>query len=118
MLAQYLVSLRATNLRESKIKSVMAVNSPQNNKERTFHVHLLVESDCIALQKYILRQGFRLSLVLNLFLSFHHISGLYFYKNCSYKNNIQARERPSGLSLFDIPLICHVLAECKPIIHH
>ena len=34
-----------------KEKIVMAVNSPQVNKERTFHVHLLVESFCIAFHK-------------------------------------------------------------------
>ena len=34
MLAQYLVSLGATNLRESKNKSVKAINSPLVNKGR------------------------------------------------------------------------------------
>ena len=38
MLAQYLVSLRAANLRKLRTKSVMAVNSPQVNKQRTFHI--------------------------------------------------------------------------------
>ena len=46
----------------------MAVNIFQVNKERTFRIHLLVESFYIVLEKYILRQGFRLGLVLNLFL--------------------------------------------------
>ena len=41
MLAQYLVSLGATNLRKSKTKSVKAVDFPQVSKERTFHVQLL-----------------------------------------------------------------------------
>ena len=35
MIARYLVSLGATNLQKSKTKSVMAVNSPQVDKERT-----------------------------------------------------------------------------------
>ena len=64
-----------------KEKSVKAVNSPQVAKERTFHVHLLVESVCIDFQKFILRQSFRLSLVLNLFLIFHRNSC-----PCSYNN--------------------------------
>ena len=80
MLAQYLVSLGAANLRKSKSKIFKAVNSPQVNKERTFHVHLLLESFCIVIQKYILQQGFSLSLVLNLFLIFHQIS-----RSSSYK---------------------------------
>ena len=75
-----LVSQGATNLRKSKTRSVKAVNSPQVNKERTFRVHLLVESFCISIQKYILQQGFRLSRVLKMFLTFHHISS-----SCCYK---------------------------------
>ena len=73
MLAQYLASLRATNLRKSK-KSVKAVNSPQVNKERTFDVHLLVKSFYIIFQIYILRQDLKVSLVLNLFLVFYQLS--------------------------------------------
>ena len=46
----------------------MAVNSPQVNKGRTFHIHMLAESFCIVFQKYISRQGCWLGLVLNLFL--------------------------------------------------
>jgi len=44
MLAQYLVSLGPTNLRKSKTKNVIVINSPQVNKERIFHVHLLMDS--------------------------------------------------------------------------
>ena len=80
MSAQYLVLLGATNLRKSKKKSTECVNSPQVNKERKLHAHLLVESFCIVFQKYILRQRFRVSVVPKLFLIFHQISGL-----CSYK---------------------------------
>ena len=46
-------------------RSVNAVDSFQVNKERTFHVYLLVGSVCTVFQEYILRQGLRLSLVLN-----------------------------------------------------
>ena len=55
MLAQYLVSLGATNLLKVKEKNVKAVNSPQVKKERKFRVNLLVESFCIVFQKYIFR---------------------------------------------------------------
>ena len=58
--------------------SAKAVDSLQVKKERTFHVHLLVDSFCIVFQKYSLRQDFRLSFVLNLFLILHQISGSYF----------------------------------------
>ena len=44
MLAQYLVLLGATNSQKSKSKSGMRVNSPQVNKKRTIHFHLLIES--------------------------------------------------------------------------
>ena len=44
MLAQYLVSQGATNLRKSRTKNVMTVNILQVNKERTFQIHLLVEA--------------------------------------------------------------------------
>ena len=67
-------------MRKSKTESIMAVNSPQAKKERAFHFLSLVESLCIVFQKYFLRQGFRLSLVLNLFLIFHQISGSRSYR--------------------------------------
>ena len=68
-------------------KILKTVNSPQVNKERIFHVHLLAESFCIVFQKYILRQSFRLSLVLNLFLIVHQFSG-----SCSYKTALVEKE--------------------------
>ena len=80
MLVQCLVLLAATNLRRSKTKSIKAVNSPQVNKERAFHAHLSMASFCTVFQKCVLRQGFRLSLLLNLFLILHQVSGL-----CSYR---------------------------------
>ena len=80
MLAQYLVSVGATNLLKSKTKSDKAANSSQVNKERTIHVRLLVENFCIVFQKYVLRQDFRHRLLLNLFLIFHQILGW-----CSYE---------------------------------
>ena len=55
MLAQYLVSLRATNSRKS-MRSNKAVNSLQASKERTFRANMLVES------LYILGQRFSPSL--------------------------------------------------------
>ena len=67
-------------------KSRKAVNSPQVNKEITFHAPLLVESFCIVLQKYILRQGFRLRLVLSLFLIFQQISSSCSHKSVLIKN--------------------------------
>ena len=79
MLAQYLALQGVTYLRKSMKRSVIVVNSPQANKERTFHVNLLVESFCIVFQKYILRQCFRLSVALNFFLIFDQISGSYSY---------------------------------------
>ena len=75
LVVQYLVSLGATNLQKLKAKSLKAVNFPQVNKERKFCVHLLVEGFCIVFQKYVLRQNFKLSFVLTLFLIFHQISG-------------------------------------------
>ena len=75
MLAQYLVSQGATDLRKSMKRSVEAVHSPQVNKERAFHIHLSVESFCIVFQKCILREGFRLCFVLKLLLIFDQISG-------------------------------------------
>ena len=68
-------------------KKCKAVDSSQFNKERTFHIHVLVGSFCIFFQKYMLRQGFRISLVLNLFLIFDHISG-----SCSY-NTVRIKRR-------------------------
>ena len=56
MLAQYLVSLRAPNLQKSRTKSVII---------STYKQTLLI-------------QYFRLGLVLNTFLSFQQVSGLYF----------------------------------------
>ena len=53
----------------------MAVSSPQISKDNTCHVYLLAESFCIVFQKCVLRQCFRLSLVLNLSLIFHQRSG-------------------------------------------
>ena len=80
MLAQYLVLLGAISLQKSMKKSIKAVSSPQIEKERTFHVHLLMESFYVIFKKYVLGQGFSLSFVLNLFLIFHQISG-----SCSYR---------------------------------
>ena len=91
MLANYLVSLGANNMRKPKKRSAKAANSPQVNKERTFHDHLLMESFCIIFQKYILRQGFRLSLVLNLFLILHQSSGSCYYKIVLMKKECSAR---------------------------
>ena len=48
MLAQYLVSLGATILEKSKIRSDKA------NKERIFHIHMLEERLCIVVQKHVL----------------------------------------------------------------
>ena len=80
MVAQHLVLQGAKNSQQSKRRSDKAVNSLQANKERIFHVHMLVESLCIAIQKYVLWQCSGLKLVLNFFLMFHQTSGL-----CSYK---------------------------------
>ena len=65
MLGHYLVSLGATYSRKSKRRSDMAINSPQANKERMFHVHMLVNSLSIVVQKSISLRYFKLSLVLN-----------------------------------------------------
>ena len=50
MLAQYLALQGTTNLRKSRKRNVKAVDSPQVNQERTFHLNLLVESFCIVFQ--------------------------------------------------------------------
>ena len=72
-------------MRKSRKQSVMAVNSPQVEKEKTFYIHLLVECFCIVFQKYILRQDSRISLGLNLkrmyvsrFVDCHMQKRLYF----------------------------------------
>ena len=62
LLAQYLVSLVTTKFAKIQETIVKAVNSPQINNERTFHVDLVAERFCIVSQKYFLRQGFSLSL--------------------------------------------------------
>ena len=80
ILAQYLVSLGATNLQKPKGRSDKAVNSPKANKERIFHVYKLEERLCSFVQKHILRQCFRIKLVHNLLLMFRQTSG-----SCSYK---------------------------------
>ena len=77
MLVQYIVSLGATDLQKSKTKSFKAINPLQVT---TIRVHLLVESFCIFFQKYVLQQGSRLGLVVNLLLIFHQTSG-----SCPYK---------------------------------
>ena len=58
------VSPRTTNSQKSKRSYDKAVNSPRANKERSFHVNMLLESVCIVDQKYILRPCFSLSLFL------------------------------------------------------
>ena len=80
MLAQYLVLLGVNNSQKSK-RSDKSVNSSQVNKERTSHVHMLVKNFCIVVQKYFLRQGFRLRPVLNFPSTFR----LVFLKNCCYR---------------------------------
>ena len=61
--------------RKSKRRSDKAVNAPQAGKERTFHVHMFVETLCIVDLKYVLPQCLILSFVLKFFLIFHQISG-------------------------------------------
>ena len=41
---------RSNKFEKINEKSFKAVNSPQGNKEMTFHVHLLVDSFCIIFQ--------------------------------------------------------------------
>ena len=55
--------------------SVKAVNSPQANKERAFHVHMLVENVCILREN----QVYNCSSASGLFLIFRQILG-----SCSY----------------------------------
>ena len=87
MLAQYLSSLGATNLRKSKKTSGKAVNSSQVHKGR-FHVFSLLECFCIVFQKYMLRKGFMLSQVHNFFLIFHQISSSWSYKIVLIKKSL------------------------------
>ena len=58
------------------MRSYRAVNSPQANKERTLHVHMLLESLCILCKNAFLN----CSSASGLFLIFDQISG-----SCSYK---------------------------------
>ena len=51
MLTQYIVSLGATDLRKSRERSAKADNSPQANNERSYQVHLSMESFCIVFAK-------------------------------------------------------------------
>ena len=81
MLAQYLVSLaRSNQFAKIKEKRCQGCQFSSFSKEKTFQIHLLVESFCIVFQKSILRKCFKLSLILNLFLIFDQISDL-----CSHK---------------------------------
>ena len=75
MLAEYLALQRATNPYKSKRKSDEAVNSSYVNKERTFHVQILVESSCIIAQKKFYDSASASAL----FLIFYQTSG-----SCSY----------------------------------
>ena len=52
MLAQYLALLGANYLRKSTQRNDKALDSSQVNKERTFHIYLLVGSFYIVFQKY------------------------------------------------------------------
>ena len=74
MLAQYLVSLGATNLRKSKKVAPMLSILLRLTRKGPFMSILLMESFCIAFQNYLLRLDFSLSLVLNLLSIFHQIS--------------------------------------------
>ena len=61
ILAKYLVSQRATNSQKSKRRNDKAINSLHDKKERIFHAHMLLESFCIVVQKYVLRLCFSLN---------------------------------------------------------
>ena len=76
MLERHLVWLGATNVGKSKRRGDKAAIVPQANKERNFIFHMLEKNSYIVFQIYVLRQGFRLSLVLD----FPQISC-----SCSYK---------------------------------
>ena len=76
--------------------AIALTTHPLVSKENTFYVHLLVESFCVVFQKHFLKQGIRPSLVLNLFLSFHQISG-----SCSYKFFLNEKE-----SVLPFPKLC------------
>ena len=60
-----------------------AVNSSQVNKERTFHVHMLVERLCI-LRKIHFTIVFPSQACSYLFLILHQISG-----SCAFENSVQ-----------------------------
>ena len=65
-----------------KIKEKIAKAVDWDNKERTFHVSCSFDRDKLLhhFTEICLQEGLRLSHALNLFLSFHRISG-----SCSYK---------------------------------
>ena len=79
VLAQYFVWLNATNLQKSMKKCQSSqLSSGWQGKDLSC---LFVSGKLLhRFPKYILRKGFRLSLVFNLLLIFHEISG-----SCSYK---------------------------------
>ena len=81
ILAQYLILQGAACFPKSKRRNDKAVNSLQDTKERILHVHMLVESFCIVVQKYVYDNvAIVVKLDLSLFLIFHQISGLFYYK--------------------------------------
>ena len=79
MSAQYLVSMEQL-ICEKPRRIAVTVNSPQVYNKKDVSWPFIVESFCIVFRKYILLQDFRLSLVLNLFLISHQISGLFSYE--------------------------------------
>ena len=81
---------------KSKMRSYKAVNSSQANKERTFYVHVLVESFCILHKNKILQLFFSLMLVLNLLLIFHQISGPCFYNTVLIKSSVKDYDQSVG----------------------
>ena len=76
-----------------KEKSVKAVNSPQVNKERTFHISLFRKAFASLIRSIFYNKASDSALfliysyfILNLFLIFHQILG-----SCSYKINLLKR---------------------------
>ena len=69
--------------KKSKRRKYKVVNSLQDNKERIFHVHMLVESVGIVIKNKFydsVSDSIEAKLFLSIFLMFHQISG-----SCSLK---------------------------------
>ena len=79
MIAQYLASLGEL-IPKNHRGEMIRLSILFRLTKKGYFISMLVEKLCIVVQKYVLRQCFRLKLVVNLFSMFRLISG-----SCSYE---------------------------------